>query len=168
MYNSSIVFDYDSWITVCGWTHPDVTPGAGWGGVWAGLHGWFPLETTVHAPISRGSNLSFMGSKRSRIFIVYGFSGLECVGPSFAYVNVAHFAFLGDICARIYRPSFRENKPKTLVFSHTKRAFWACFRENWVYNFGHWSRTQRDAVASRCATNVAMHPASYLATYLAS
>jgi hypothetical protein len=40
-------------------------------------------------------------------------------------------------CARIYRPSFHENKPKTLVFSHTKRAFWACFRENWVYNFGH-------------------------------
>jgi hypothetical protein len=32
---------------------------------------------------------------------------------------------------------FRENKPKALVFSHWKRAFWACFRENWVYNFGH-------------------------------
>jgi hypothetical protein len=31
---------------------------------------------------------------------------------------------------RIYRPSFSENKPKTLVFSHTKRAFWARFREN--------------------------------------
>jgi hypothetical protein len=40
--------------------------------------------------------------------------------------------------ARIYRPSFLENKPKTLVFSQTKRAFWASFRENWVYNFGHW------------------------------
>ena len=35
-------------------------------------------------------------------------------------------------------PRFRENKPKTLVFSHWIRAFWACFRENWVYNFGHW------------------------------
>ncbi len=34
-------------------------------------------------------------------------------------------------------PRFRENKPKTLVFSHWKQAFWACFRENWVYNFGH-------------------------------
>ncbi len=34
---------------------------------------------------------------------------------------------------------FHENKPKTLVFSHWKRAFWACFRENWVYNFGHWT-----------------------------
>ncbi len=32
---------------------------------------------------------------------------------------------------------FRENKPKMLVFSHRKRAFWACFRENCVYNFGH-------------------------------
>ena len=34
-------------------------------------------------------------------------------------------------------PRFRENKAKPLVFSHRKRAFWACFRENWVYNFGH-------------------------------
>ncbi len=40
--------------------------------------------------------------------------------------------------ARIYRPSFREKKPKTLVFSHRKRAFWACFHENWVYKFGNW------------------------------
>jgi hypothetical protein len=39
--------------------------------------------------------------------------------------------------ARIYRPSFRENKPKTGVFSHRKRAFSAGFRENWVYKFGH-------------------------------
>ncbi len=44
---------------------------------------------------------------------------------------------LPDTSARIYRPSFHENKPKTLVFSHTKRALWACFHENWVYNFGH-------------------------------
>jgi hypothetical protein len=34
-------------------------------------------------------------------------------------------------------PRFRENKPKTLVFSHRKQAFWACFRENCAYNFGH-------------------------------
>jgi hypothetical protein len=34
-------------------------------------------------------------------------------------------------------PRFRENKPKTLVFSNRKRAFWACFREHCVYNFGH-------------------------------
>jgi hypothetical protein len=43
------------------------------------------------------------------------------------------FAKTGSI---ISSTSFHENKPKTLVFSHTKRAFWACFRENWVYNFG--------------------------------
>jgi hypothetical protein len=36
-------------------------------------------------------------------------------------------------------PPFRENKPKTLIFSHRERAYWACFRENSVYNFGHWS-----------------------------
>jgi hypothetical protein len=33
---------------------------------------------------------------------------------------------------------FRENKPETIVFSHRKQAFWACFRENCLYNFGHW------------------------------
>ncbi len=45
--------------------------------------------------------------------------------------------FKGDNGARIYRPGFRQNKSKTLVFSHRKRAFWACFRENRVYKFGH-------------------------------
>ncbi len=42
-------------------------------------------------------------------------------------------------CPSVYtiHPRFRENKTKTLVFSHRKRVFWACFRENCVYNFGH-------------------------------
>ncbi len=39
--------------------------------------------------------------------------------------------------ARNYRPSFYENKPKTLVLYHWRLGFWACFHENWVYNFGH-------------------------------
>ncbi len=43
---------------------------------------------------------------------------------------------LSESCARNYRPSIRENKPKTLVFSR-KRAFWTCFREYWVYKLGH-------------------------------
>jgi hypothetical protein len=42
-----------------------------------------------------------------------------------------------ETSARIYRPSFRENKLKTLAFSHRKRAFWACFGENWVFKLGH-------------------------------
>ncbi len=45
-------------------------------------------------------------------------------------------------------PRFRENKPKTLVFSHRKRAFWASFRENCVYNFGHWSIHHQHKVSS--------------------
>ncbi len=53
--------------------------------------------------------------------------------PCYSLIN----PFPPHYSARIYRPSFHENKPNTLVFSHTKRAFWACFRENWVYNFGH-------------------------------
>jgi hypothetical protein len=55
-------------------------------------------------------------------------------------VDVRMFSFPLP-CGRIYRPSFRENKHKrfglvfaeTLVFRHRIRAFWACFRENWVY-----------------------------------
>jgi hypothetical protein len=39
--------------------------------------------------------------------------------------------------SRMYRPSFCKNKLKTLVFSHRKWTFWACFRENWVSKFGH-------------------------------
>ncbi len=39
--------------------------------------------------------------------------------------------------ARIYKPSFRENMPKTLVYNDWKRASWVYFRENWVYKFGH-------------------------------
>ncbi len=41
--------------------------------------------------------------------------------------------------ARIYRPSFRINKHKTLVFNGWKRVFWACFHECCVYKFGHMS-----------------------------
>jgi hypothetical protein len=41
-------------------------------------------------------------------------------------------------CGRIYRPSFHEKKPKTLVFSQSIQAFCACFRKNWVYKFRHW------------------------------
>ncbi len=41
-------------------------------------------------------------------------------------------------CARNYRPCFRENQPKRSFSIKWKRAFWACFRENWVYIFGHW------------------------------
>ncbi len=51
--------------------------------------------------------------------------------------------------ARIYRPSFRENKPKSLVFNHRKRAFWTCFRENFVYKFGY-----RYASISRNESNI--------------
>ncbi len=39
--------------------------------------------------------------------------------------------------ARNYRPCFRENQPIRSFSIKWKRAFWACFRENWVYKFGH-------------------------------
>jgi hypothetical protein len=45
--------------------------------------------------------------------------------------------------ARIYRPRFRENKLKTLVFNDLKRAVSAYFRDNWVYKLGHWGRAKK-------------------------
>jgi hypothetical protein len=45
--------------------------------------------------------------------------------------------------ARNYRPCFRENQPK--------RAFWACFRENWVYKFGHRNRSRGIDSANLCS-----------------
>ncbi len=46
--------------------------------------------------------------------------------------------------ARIYRPRFRENKPKTLVFNRWKRAFLGLFCKNLVYKFGHCSMVVQD------------------------
>ncbi len=60
------------------------------------------------------------------LWIRIGFS----VDPDTAFISMR-------IIARIHRPSFRENKPKTLVYSPWQRAFCSCFRENWVYKFGH-------------------------------
>ncbi len=42
------------------------------------------------------------------------------------YVHSLHI----NNCARNYRHSFRENKPKTRVFYDLIRAFWACFHKN--------------------------------------
>jgi hypothetical protein len=41
-------------------------------------------------------------------FVVYFFGGLECVGPSFGYVYVAHFVILRDvlICNIFREPLF--------------------------------------------------------------
>ncbi len=47
-------------------------------------------------------------------------------------------------CARNDRPSFHENMPKTLVLYDWKRAFWACFHENWVYKFRHSTCSHRE------------------------
>jgi hypothetical protein len=49
----------------------------------------------------------------------------------------ANLLHLPPDCARNYRPCFRENQPKRSFSIKWKRAFWACFRENWVYKFGH-------------------------------
>jgi hypothetical protein len=54
-------------------------------------------------------------------------------------------------CARIYRPSFRENNPRKLVFRHRKRAFWACFHDNWDYNFGHGRACRKSSLPKELA-----------------
>jgi hypothetical protein len=56
-------------------------------------------------------------------------------------------------------PRFRENKTKPPVFSHWKRAFWACFRKNCVYNFGHRS------TATWLLYCVSLLSRNYLSTY---
>ncbi len=66
---------------------------------------------------------------------------------SFSVIENERF---GLVFAKIYRPSFRENKPKTIVFSNRKRAFWARFHENWVYEFGHWSLPLYNSVVLGC------------------
>ncbi len=48
-----------------------------------------------------------------------------------------NFRWAAATGARNYRPCFRENQPKRSFSIKWKRAFWACFRENWVYKFGH-------------------------------
>ncbi len=45
--------------------------------------------------------------------------------------------WIHEFCARNYRPCFHENQPKRSFSIKWKRAFWACFRENRVYKFGH-------------------------------
>ncbi len=42
----------------------------------------------------------------------------------FQFFELSFANFSPVSCARIYRPSFRENKSKMLVFTHWKRAFW--------------------------------------------
>ncbi len=53
------------------------------------------------------------------------------------YNGKSYFLTILKLRARNYRPCFRENKPKRSFSIKWKRAFWACFRENWVYKFGH-------------------------------
>jgi hypothetical protein len=47
--------------------------------------------------------------------------------PSKPHIEQGAQAGYRHNCAQIYRPSFRKNKPKTLIFNHWKRAFCACF-----------------------------------------
>ncbi len=81
------------------------------------------------------SSMPLYTKRMSLISTVYN-SSENCICSLLMLPSVSTKGSLKNAGARIYRPSFRENKPITLVFSHTKRAFWACFRENWVYNFG--------------------------------
>jgi hypothetical protein len=54
-------------------------------------------------------------------------------------LRTAELGFFFRTVPEFIDPRFRENSPKTLVFSHRKRAFWACFRETegkvFVINF---------------------------------
>ncbi len=66
--------------------------------------------------------------RRQRIFADFKTEFWK-VSSSHAYIPISS--------ARNYRPCFRENQPKRSFSIKWKRAFWACFRENRVYKFGH-------------------------------
>ncbi len=55
--------------------------------------------------------------------LVYNLKGHTLQHPDREFVNISR----SPVTEIIYRPSFRENKPKTLVLYDWKRAFWACF-----------------------------------------
>ncbi len=65
--------------------------------------------------------------------------------------------------ARNYSPCFRENQPKRSFSIKRKRAFWACFRENWVYKFGHRTLPIGTPVKSE---RIARHPADFIVNYI--
>ncbi len=96
-------------------------------------------------PIDAGFSLFWMRSVPEFIDPVLGVKMIVFanISPkrSFSIQSVPIDAGLGLFWTRsvpeFIDPRFRENKPKTLVFSHRKRALWACFRENRVYNFRH-------------------------------
>ena len=58
--------------------------------------------------------------------------------------NICHLCVQGSThammqassCARMYRPSFRENKPNMLVFNNGKRAFGLVFAKTGSINLG--------------------------------
>ncbi len=64
----------------------------------------------------------------------------ECEKNSLLFQNLTiHFSKcnLQYFSARNYRPSFRENKPKTLVFNDWIEHFGLVFTNTRVYKFGH-------------------------------
>ncbi len=82
--------------------------------------------------------------KEYRYILVVRMSDCQCKvckSIEFDTAETGESEKLGDesVLLRIYRPSFHENEPKATVFLKWKPAFCACFRENFVYKFGHGS-----------------------------
>ncbi len=100
---------------------------------------WYGLP--YHARLSQWGGGGYF--TRSHDFYL-PFAALRGGGVSTLWVWKASMGHICLLSARIYRTSFRENKPKTLVFNDWKRACFECFRENWVNKFG-----QRGVIAWR-------------------
>ncbi len=109
------------------------------------------MPATAGTPSNSGDGSNNRGARNRREACMKVFNrresvnkqtqGLLIVNTNISNSSVDHRVLCG-VDSRshvpwIYRPSYRENKPKSLVFNNWKRAFWTYFRENCVYKFGN-------------------------------
>ncbi len=107
-----------------------------------GMAMWTVAEILERLSSTSGSSL-YMLSAISRMHAV------SATMHTCTHQDLATSLASKQIRGLIYRPSFRENKPKTLVLNDWKWWFWACFRENWVYKFRHRTKEGQNSTSKK-------------------
>ncbi len=109
-----------------------------------GWNSWLPASVLFRAQmdtITRGAKTFSASCSLSWGLLIFSHffnkdEKYETMSSCLWTCRVYHFPLL---VPEIIDPVFRENQPKRSFSIKWKRAFWACFRENWVYKFGHCS-----------------------------